>query len=66
MVCSLVVDSDTCRCGDYCGNMGGIEQQTMVGSTGKGVGAHGCWSLRPAKVGPDFESVDTVVHFGPA
>ena len=29
------------RCGDYCGNMGGIEQQTMVGSTGKGVGAHG-------------------------
>ena len=29
------------RCGDYCGSMGGIEQQTMVGSTGKGVGAHG-------------------------
>ena len=42
MVYSLVVDSDMQgRCGDYCGSMGGIEQQTMVGSTGKGVGAHG-------------------------
>ena len=29
------------RCGDYCGNMGGIEQHTMVGSTGKGVGSSG-------------------------
>ena len=37
MVYSLVVDSDMQgRCGDYCGSMGGIEQQTMVGSTGKG------------------------------
>ena len=37
MVCSLVVDSDMQgRCGDYCGNMGGIEQQAMVSSTGKG------------------------------
>ena len=42
MVYSLVVDSDMQGwCGDYCGSMGGIEQQTMVGSTGKGVGAHG-------------------------
>ena len=55
MVCSLVVDSEMQgRCGDYCGNMGSIEQQTMVGSTGKGVGAHGfCCSIRPAKVGAD-------------
>ena len=31
-------------CGDYWGSVGGIEQQTMVGSTGKGVGSHdfGC------------------------
>ena len=29
------------RCGDCCGIMGGIEQQTMVGSTGKGVVSHG-------------------------
>ena len=42
MVYSLVVDSDMQgRCGDYCGSMGGIEQQTMVGSTGQGVGSHG-------------------------
>eukprot|EP00936_MAST-01D_sp_MAST-1D-sp1_P002468 g2468.t1 len=34
MVYSLVVDSDMQGwCGDYCGSMGGIEQQTMVGST---------------------------------
>ena len=32
MVYSLVVDSDMQGwCGDYCGSMGGIEQQTMVG-----------------------------------
>ena len=42
MVYSLVVDGDLQgRCGDYCGNLGGIEQQTMVGSAGKGVGSHG-------------------------
>ena len=29
------------RCGDYCGIMGGIEQQTMVGGAGKGVGSQG-------------------------
>ena len=42
MVYSLVVDSDLQGwCGDYCGSMGGIEQQTMVGSAGKGVGSQG-------------------------
>ena len=35
MVESLVVGGDMQgRCGDYSGSMGGIEQQTMVGSTG--------------------------------
>ena len=28
-------------CGDYWGSVCGIEQQTMVGSTGKGVGSRG-------------------------
>ena len=42
MVYSLVVYGDLQgRCGDYCGNLGGIEQQTMVGSASKGVGSHG-------------------------
>ena len=42
MVYSLVVVGDLQDwCGDHWGSVGGIEQQTMVGSTGKGVGAHG-------------------------
>ena len=42
MVYSLVVVGDLQDwCGDHWGSVGGIEQQTMVGSTGKGAGSHG-------------------------
>ena len=59
MVYSLVVASDLQGwCGDYSGSAGGIEQQTMVGSTGKGVGSHG-FGCYPS--GGGSASVDSVV-----